>query len=375
MKNGNEKSKESQMSSSAAQPQGEKISLFYKDGSSDKAYHAQLEPKGSGFVVNFQYGRRFQSLQAGTKTQSPVAYAVAKKIFDKLVAEKKGKGYTEGEEGTPYQGTEQAGEVSGVVPQLLNFIEEDEIETYIKDPDFMMQEKMDGVRCLIRVKGNKVEGINRKGLVVSLPKPIEDAVLLLERNCILDGERIGDTFYAFDLLQLDNKDFRLEGAIARYEELHELMGACEPALVLVQNVLTESGKRMLLQLLKNKKAEGFVLKHRHAKYVAGRPNSGGNQLKYKFYATGTFRVARVNNKRSVMLEVKCPTGYMDIGNVTIPVNWEIPQVGDLVEVRYLYAFPNGSLFQPTYLGKRDDKNGADEHSSLQFKQTNEEDEA
>ena len=43
------------------------------------------------------------------------------------------------------------------------------------------------------------------------------------------------------------------------------------------------------------------------------------------------------------------------GNVTIPVGAEIPAVGDIIEVRYLYAFrESGSLFQPVYIGVRDD---------------------
>ena len=46
--------------------------------------------------------------------------------------------------------------------------------------------------------------------------------------------------------------------------------------------------------------------------------------------------------------------WMGVGNVSIPVNHAIPQVGNIIEVRYLYAYPNGSLFQPTYLGERND---------------------
>ena len=30
------------------------ISLYYKDGSSDKVYHAQIEQKDNGYIVNFQ---------------------------------------------------------------------------------------------------------------------------------------------------------------------------------------------------------------------------------------------------------------------------------------------------------------------------------
>ena len=72
-----------------------KISLFFKEGTSDKEYHAQLEPKGSGFVVNFQYGRRGRALTAGTKTPNPLPQDKAEKIYDKLVQEKMAKGYTD----------------------------------------------------------------------------------------------------------------------------------------------------------------------------------------------------------------------------------------------------------------------------------------
>ncbi|MEA3189292.1 MAG: bifunctional non-ous end joining protein LigD, partial [Chthoniobacter sp.] len=42
-------------------------------------------------------------------------------------------------------------------------------------------------------------------------------------------------------------------------------------------------------------------------------------------------------------------------NVTIPANHRIPGVGVIVEVRYLYAFKeSGSVFQPVYLGERND---------------------
>ncbi|TSA39702.1 hypothetical protein D4R30_00650, partial [archaeon] len=52
----------------------------------------------------------------------------------------------------------------------------------------------------------------------------------------------------------------------------------------------------------------------------------------------------------------------------IPVNFDLPAVSDLVEVRYLYAYPGGSLYQPVYLGVRTDLNDADDLSTLKFKQ-------
>lgn len=48
-----------------------------------------------------------------------------------------------------------------------------------------------------------------------------------------------------------------------------------------------------------------------------------------------------------------------VGNVTIPANYPIPAVGSLVEVKYLYFFPGGSLYQPQYLGVRSDADRGD----------------
>ena len=56
-------------------------------------------------------------------------------------------------------------------------------------------------------------------------------------------------------------------------------------------------------------------------------------------------------KRSIAVGLGCVL----MGNVTIPPNHVIPAVGRIVEVRYLYCTGiGGSLYQPFYLGERDD---------------------
>jgi len=64
----------------------------------DKVYQATIEPEGGLFIVNFAFGRRGSTLGTGTKTASPVDHDTAKGIYDKLVNEKRAKGYTEGPE-------------------------------------------------------------------------------------------------------------------------------------------------------------------------------------------------------------------------------------------------------------------------------------
>jgi bifunctional non-homologous end joining protein LigD len=80
-------------------------------------------------------------------------------------------GYSEGRGGTPYQHTENEERITGILPQLLNPIEEHELKSLIQDSRYCAQEKYDGRRVLIRKNGAQIHGINRKGLVIGLPDP------------------------------------------------------------------------------------------------------------------------------------------------------------------------------------------------------------
>ena len=85
------------------QPQSDTLTLYYREGTSDKVYQAAIEPAGDGlYAVTFVYGRRGSTMNTGTKTNRPVSYADARRIFDKLVRAKLAKGYTPGPDGTPY---------------------------------------------------------------------------------------------------------------------------------------------------------------------------------------------------------------------------------------------------------------------------------
>ncbi|MDM8539422.1 WGR domain-containing protein, partial [Desulfobacterales bacterium HSG17] len=123
----------------------ENITLYFKQGSSDKIYTASLEQAENNlFIVNFAYGRRGATLKTGTKTQKPVDYELAKKTYDKLVKSKTAKGYKPGEDGPQYVHTDNDARETGVQCQLLNFIEESQVAQYINDDEWQAQEKHDG---------------------------------------------------------------------------------------------------------------------------------------------------------------------------------------------------------------------------------------
>ena len=350
------------------QPKLENITLYYREGSSDKVYQCQIEQAGERFVVNFAYGRRGSTLNTGTKTNVPVEYADAKRIFDKLVKEKQGKGYTQGQDATPYQHADK--QPSGLIPQLLNPIEETQVLDLIGDDNYCAQKKHNGKHLLVRKEGEDITGINKKGFVIGLPLPVFDVVRGFDANVVIDGESIGDILYAFDLLFLDGVDIRSWPYRERLAALMNLLFSVQQTTIrLVETAFTTEQKLAMLKQLKADNAEGIVFKQIFAPYLPGRPNSGGTQLKHKFVAMLSALVAKINKQRSVQISLLGKNGWQMAGNVTIPANHSIPQVGEVIELKFLYAHRESDvLVQPVYLGKRDDVDAAEcRVSQLKYK--------
>lgn len=330
----------------------ENITLQFKQGKSDKLYQVSLEAENDLYLVNFAFGKTGSTLKTGTKTQTPVAYDKAKKIYDKLVKEKSAKGYL------PINNAQQSQYVhsnqqkdTGIYCQLLNPIEADELEQLLANDDWWAQEKQDGKRMLIQ-KTDQLTAINRRGLSVGAPDAMLAAAKAVNHEFLIDGEAIGDNLVVFDLLMLDGEDLKAKPYRERLQLLEGL--GFSGVIEVIKTAKTPEEKQALHDQLKQANAEGVVLKKPDAAYTAGRPNSGGNQLKFKFYDTASVLVSKVNDKRSVAMMVYENKQEVNVGNVTIAVNKDIPAVGDVIEVRYLYAYKGGSLYQPTFLEVRTD---------------------
>lgn len=357
------------------------IDLHYLGGGSDKVYHAAIrQSRDDLYTVQFAYGRRGSSLTFGAKTVVPVPLHHATLIYDKLVSEKIGKGYRESPgisgdifgppvpagpvlqplpsvgEGRVRGRTPSPQEQSGVLPQLCNECTEDEVERYIKDPAWGAQEKLDGKRKLIG-GSDQVQGINKKGQVVPILPEISRAVTAIGHPVLLDGEEIGNTLHAFGLLEMNGRDLRGLSYFNAYQELAALLERHpSPSLSLVELAVTTMQKRALYKKLRVENKEGIIFKRLSAPYSPGRPASGGDHVKFKFWSDISVIVLSRNSKRSVQVGVlHHPDGIpVAIGNVSVPTNYELPEPGDIVDVRYLYANRGGCLYQPQYRGIRDD---------------------
>jgi bifunctional non-homologous end joining protein LigD len=368
-------------------------SLWYRYGSSDKVYHLQIDTENGGlYSVNFQYGRRGSTLNVGTKAKN-ISYKTAEAVYEKYLKEKLGKGYeitSEGGTGITFARPEvipksipsksefkpnskpasivvkkiQWGEPSGVlqpkpvifVPQLLNSIDESEVEKYLRDDNWGAQEKKDGKHQVIHKKAGKITVTNKKGQVIASPLEAIPSIISSCQDFILDAEAIGDTYHVFDLLK--GYGINLKGASykTRYESLNIASKDFSiETLEIVPLAIGYMEKKALYDRLQKDGKEGIVFKKLDSKFKSGRPASGGDMLKCKFYAELSARVRAVNTQRSVSLELLNDQGnWEDVGKVTIPPNKDIPSPGSIVEIRYLYAYKGGCLYQPIYKEPRDD---------------------
>jgi len=202
----------------------------------------------------------------------------------------------------------------------------------------------------------EVTGINRRGIECGIPESIRVAAGAFPCDFLIDGEAVGNIHHVFDILEISGSGIRHIPYRDRLVKLLNLLASAQQTgIQWVATISMESAKRAFFEQLQEENAEGAVFKRIGSTYSSGRPSSGGDHLKFKFVETASVVITGINAKRSVAMGVWDHGKLVPAGNVTIPPDQPIPQEGDTAEVRYLYTLPaSGSLFQPVYLGVRDD---------------------
>ncbi len=292
--------------------------------------------------------------------------------------------------------TSSRGPVSADVvfaPELLTRVTKAEAVKFASDPRYFFQTKQDGDRLTVRVETwpNGVVnnyGYNKSGQVVHLDAQLWNAV---SRLCIafsidrllMDGEWEADGFHAWELLELHitnpawvgEGDLRELPYYQRLDMLEAILGDLLPELATILHLTyTARDTAAKLALLDNLKLEGVAVKLRTAPF---RPGRNGQHKKYKHEQTASFIVgpkfgAKANDgHRSVALYifdatakstsawqlVDCgipavmPHTLRFVSTVKVADKYDVPPIGSVIEVRYLYAYPGGGIAQPAYFGK------------------------
>jgi hypothetical protein len=165
----------------------------------------------------------------------------------------------------------------GLLPRLVNSVEEAGIQTLIKDDRYCAQEKFDGRRLLVWKEGEAVNGINKKGNLVGLPRPLAQVVYKFQGDPVLDGEAVRNVYYAFDLLALNGKDIRSWTYRQRLTALKNLLFSQQQDLIkCAETAFTAQQKEAMLEQLRKQNKEGILFKRLDAPYAPSRPASGGS---------------------------------------------------------------------------------------------------
>jgi len=106
-----------------------------------------------------------------------------------------------------------------IIPQLLTSIEESEIETYLEDDEFGCQEKKDGKHLTLQIINGELIVRNKKGDASNCAPEFESSLRSVDHELLIDGEQIGDKFWAWDILEFDGLDLRGWSYISRYAKL------------------------------------------------------------------------------------------------------------------------------------------------------------
>ncbi len=239
----------------------ESITLYFREGSSDKVYQASIRPQGEGFMVHFAYGRRGSTLSTGTKTPSPVTHEEAKRIYDRLIHEKTAKGYIPGNDAGEMQPPSSPTKHTGIQCQLLNPLEENRLNDILFNPDYWMQEKYDGRRLIIKKEGDTITGINRLGYPTAVPEAIIEDARRYKGSYILDGESVGDQFHAFDLLTIGPEDMKSKRFAVRYLRMRDMLASFDHPHIDCVPVYVHPRKDGVFQDLRREGKEGVVFKH------------------------------------------------------------------------------------------------------------------
>ncbi len=326
----------------------------------NKMYGIWLEePKSGQWVVNFHYGAIGNSPLQGTKTQTPVGRYEADNVYSRLMNEKVAKGYVKVGGSTPpsytnvpAKKTAPAASYAGkyLPPMLLTAADETMLGKFLKDDDWVAQQKMNGKRIVVERHNGTVVGYNRKGQECPIPTGVVSD-LRDNENLLLDGEMVGGVFHVFDALVLENKPVVGHSYTKRCDLLVDFfIGNSLDYVKRVPHTFGFKDKKKLVDQLQKENQEGVVFKHVDAAYAPGKIENLAKAIavKIKFYREDSFEIIALNQKSSIEIGAyDKKNDLVSVGNVTVPAKYAKQIVkGYVVRVRYLYATKANQLFQP-----------------------------
>lgn len=252
-------------------------------------------------------------------------------------------------------------------PQLaLNIEDPKAIDSYIADPNFVMQLKADGDRYLVEVNDGQVMVFNRAGM----PKVSNLSYSILAQFATFstglwtfDGEYVNNKLLLFDLVNAGSQCTPKTPFGERYFVLQHLMKQWQPDPTYVELLpiaSTEVEKKAMYRQAKEDQREGVILRNVHGIY---RPAMRHRDLiKVKFVSTIDAIITAVNQRghENVTVSLIDPVkgAVVEVGSVSARgkkgPDGQPPQEGEIWEIKFLYCVEPKAprLYQPRLMRRR-----------------------
>lgn len=241
-------------------------------------------------------------------------------------------------------------------PMKYESAEISDVEKFILDDLWTMQQKLDGVRVIPhRVSGGIEWNVTFAAAAQYFPA-IEPALMRLPLGAILDGEMMINTgeFWVFDLPHLPGVIGPADPQSERRRVLEHLIPLLnDPKIKLVPEAKTPDDKAFLFGRVLGNGGEGVVVKLTTAPYRETRTT---DVLKLKFVKTIDCVVTGRDGGGACNAELGVyENGELRVVGACSMIGKPDAQPGQVVEVKALYATGSLTLYQPRMVRIRLDK--------------------
>lgn len=250
-------------------------------------------------------------------------------------------------------------------PMRMESVEPKDAQVLFESDDWAVEQKVDGTRCVITVTPERVTFTASNG------EPLKHSASLIQLPAVkaslpsgtytIDGELLWTgEFWAFDLLADGDGSWADKSARVRRTMLENLFETHTfgPNVKLLPQTRGLADKLALFKQVHEAGGEGIILKHLDKSYEYNARVL--HQLKLKFTKTVdcVITARNVNGKTNARLAVYEDGKLREIGGCSMNGKPNA-QVGDVVEVKYLYATEDLDIYQPSLLRIREDKAAED----------------
>lgn len=275
--------------------------------------------------------------------------------------------------------------VHQIFPMRFQHVERSNLDLFVEDDGWVMEQKIDGARMQVRIQDSKVWFISGNGGVLKHSASTQHlrhfrgffeelARVQPELRAVLDGEIIGSTgvYWLFDVAMsgqeilpevhvketADHPAYEVEGTpfAQRREYLERLFEVCDfPSRVkLLPQAKTTEQKRRLAEVTLSQGAEGVMAKRLTSTYEPGKRVATCLKVKWTKTAEVICLSRDRGGKKNAEMGVFRDGHLVKVGNVTMIGKgpWEVSEVA---EVKFLYMGDGGHLYQPRFMRLRPDK--------------------